>query len=710
MPADLYSLFNPKSVAIVGASRSKEKVGGIVLDNILKSGFKGKVYPVNSEAGEINGLTAYPDITHLPETPDLAVLAIPAPVVNNILGEIAQKGTKNVVVLSAGFKETGPEGAKLEQEMVTIATQFNLNLLGPNCLGFVNNFLPLNLTFAQTDTNLGNVRFISQSGAIASSIFDWCQQKDLGFSDFITLGNKSTLSENDILSFWQGEKYKSSLFLPLEGASRTRPIGLYLESIDNGQEFLNLAKTVSKIDPIFILKPGKTKAAAKAMQSHTGAIAGEDSVLEVALAQAGVIRCEGLEDFFDFAKAFSWENPPTGPNIAVVSNAGGPAVIIADAIEGAGLTIVEFDDQTRQQLAEHLPRTASIINPVDVLGDALANRYTNAMETVLKQESVHALIVILTPQIMTEIEKTAEAIVQVSKKYQKPIFCSFIGGGHVAKGEEILNRYRIPSFMFPERAVRAVAAMWHWQQWRQTTQPTSTPPPIPSIPAINNTLAQAKSENQTTLSPFEANKLLSLWGISVPPARLAVNIETALDFADSLGYPVVLKLSAPWLVHKTDSGAVKTNITTQEKLKTTWAELGQLKNQSQKPADIFIQKEVVDALEVIVGVKHDPNFGPVLLFGAGGTLAELLEDHKLHLLPIDNEGVKELISTSKISRLLVGYRGHPPYAIDQLADLVVKLTRLAETYLTIAEIEINPVMVTANAAWAVDCRIILSSK
>ncbi|OGL87171.1 hypothetical protein A3I40_00780, partial [Candidatus Uhrbacteria bacterium RIFCSPLOWO2_02_FULL_48_12] len=474
MPKDLTSFFYPKSVAIIGASRSPEKVGAIVLKNIISSGFAGKIYPVNPNADTINNLKCFRDTASLPETPDLTVIATPAGQILEVIQELGKKGTKNVVVIAAGFKEAGAEGEKLEKELIGVSQKYNLSLLGPNCLGFVNNLCPINTTFGELVNKTGNLRFVTQSGAIAASIFDWCESIGLGFNEFVTLGNKAVLNENDILQYFFNQSKKNTAPIKKEGLSGARPIGLYLESISNGAEFLRIASQITAADPIFILKPGKTLAGAAAMMSHTGAMAGEDAVLEAVLNQANVIRCQTLEDFFDLARAFSWANVPIGPKMAVISNAGGPAVISADAVINEGLELAEFNSQTKDQLAKVLPRAAGIMNPVDVLGDALADRFAAAADIVLKNDEVHALLVILTPQIMTQIEKTAELIGGLAQKYKKPIFCSFIGGSLVAEGEKTLNKYQIPSFRFPERAIAAIAVMWRFKQRRDKPEEITT--------------------------------------------------------------------------------------------------------------------------------------------------------------------------------------------------------------------------------------------
>ena len=421
MNTEINKLLAPRSIAVVGASSNSHKLGAILLKNIIEGGYKGVVYPVNGHETTIAGLPVYSHYAQIPQIPDLAIIAIPAQFVLDVVREIGQKGTKAVVIISAGFKETGREGALLEAELVAVAKEFGLSILGPNCLGHVYTPKKLNATFGQGISRAGRMHFISQSGAIATSIFDWAEHHELGFLDFITLGNKAVLTENDFLEYWlenPAEKVRDAQRLD---SSSYHPIGMYLESLTDGSRFIELATQVAKNNPLFILKPGKSSAAQKAMQSHTGAIAGDDVVLSQAFTQAGVIRCHTIEDMFDLAKAFSWSDAPEGKRIAILSNAGGPAVVSSDAVIEAGLEMAPLSKETKELLTRHLPRAASIVNPVDVLGDALSDRYEKALRLLLEEDKVDAIMVILTPQVMTEIEKTALVIGRLSQKYRKPI-------------------------------------------------------------------------------------------------------------------------------------------------------------------------------------------------------------------------------------------------------------------------------------------------
>ena len=711
MKRDLTGLFSPKSIAIVGASHHAEKVGGIALNNVIISGFKGKVYPINPTISVIGGLKCYPDVASLPEIPDLALVAIPVLKVNQVMEEIGQKGIKNVVIFSAGFKEAGKEGEELEKELIEITNKYQLNVLGPNCLGFVNNDLPVNATFGQVIKKIGNLRIISQSGAIAASLFDWCESTNLGFKEFITVGNKASLNENDILQFWS--ELPSPENLNEVGISKVFPIGLYLESISQGEEFLKLATKVSQTNPLFVLKPGKSKAAIKAMHSHTGSIAGEDSILEIAFKQAGIIRCQELGDFFDLARAMAWENAPLGPKVAVISNAGGPAVLSTDTISSVGLELAEFREKKKQKLSTCLPRIASFVNPVDVLGDALADRFGQALEIVLQEHSVQAVIIILTPQLMTQIEKTAELISNLSKIYSQPIFCSFIGGGLTAQGEKVLNDNQIPSFPFPERAIKTLALMWQWQKWRlnynqKTIEAGSD---LKNLEKIKDILAKAESEGRDTLNNLEANEILMAAEIPTPATLVVKDCQEAEAFAVKNGWPVVIKMSAPGLLHKSDIGGVITDIEDSEQLMMAWKSLTKkievLDAEIKSKVQIQVQKQIKEGVETIIGMKRDANFGAVLLFGSGGHLVDLLPDRNLHLLPLDKMNAQRMVSESKIFPILNGYRGEAPYDLERLYDVMVKIGQLALNCPNIAEIEINPMRMTHEGSWALDAKVIL---
>jgi len=704
MTRDLSKLFNPSSIAVVGASQFPEKVGAIALKNIILSKYSGKIYPVNPTISNVGSLKFYPTLSDLPEIPDLVVIAIPAKLVTNVLEECGLLGIKNVLIFSAGFKEAGKEGADLEKKLIEVAHHFHLNILGPNCLGFASTDPSLNVTFGQVVTNPGNIRFISQSGALAASLFDWCQSTGLGFNNLTTIGNKSIVNENDILKYWL-----PALTLP---NNTLKPVSLYLESIADGQEFIKIIKQITPFNPVFMLKPGKSPSSVAAMRSHTGSIAGEDKVLAAALSEAGIIRCQELGDFFDLAQAFSWTSVPLGPGVAVISNAGGPAVLTADTISSLGLEMAVLSSQTREKLQESLPRMASIINPVDVLGDALAQRFGEALEIVLQEKSVDSVLILLTPQLMTQVEKTAEIIGSLSKKYPKPVICSFIGGSNTAPGQKILYHNQIPNYPYPERAVKVIASMWQWQKWRLSPLSISFPKSNLShklkIKEIINPALQIKLP---TLDNQAASKLMEAINIPVPPSKLIQSYDEALLFSRENSFPLVLKMSAPGLLHKADVGGVITGLNSETELKAAFDEMTSSittlsKDFSQK-IEIQIQKQISGGIEVILGIKRDPIFGPVFLFGAGGKFAEIFADSNLTLLPLNLEKAKKIVQSSKVYKLLSGFRDDPPYKLDKLYQIMLTLGHLITDYPEIREIEINPLIITHENIWALDPKVLL---
>lgn len=696
---DLSGLLNPNSIAIVGSSNNVQKIGGIVVKNILESGYKGKIYPVNPKESTIQGLICFSSTTNLPEIPDLAIFAVPSDILLPLLIEAGEKKIKNILIYTAGFKEAGDEGKVLETKLLEISQKYEFNLLGPNCLGFVNNNNNLNATFGQVSPQNGNLRIISQSGAIATSFFDWAQKSSVGLNQFLTIGNKSVLNENDFLEYWLSNQIGTDY--DKTGLSNNLPIGLYLESISNGPEFLKLCGQITKTNPVFIIKPGKSLGAANAMMSHTGSLAGSDTVLTSALKQVGVIKCDFLEDFFNLAKTLSWENAPQGPNVAIVSNAGGPAVISADAVDTFGLKLAELSTNTTQKLKDLLPRMAGLHNPVDVLGDALADRYRVALEEVLKEPTVDSVLVILTPQVMTQIEQTAEIIGQMSQQFLKPIVCSFIGGGQIEVGEKTLNNFKIPNFAYPEQALKILSFAYQWSKYKNDLKEQLPSPmfsPRFSISAINKHLENKESG---LLSPQNSSYALELAQINEPMGVVTNDLSNAKNFASEAGWPVVLKVTTNNLMHKSDNGGVVTNINSTEELAKNWLSLNPNND------EVLVQKQVVGGQELILGFKRDEVFGNTLFFGAGGKFVSLLNDKNLCLFPLTEAKLVKLITESKIYPLLNGFRGEAKLDILKIVSVCQKLGYIFENVPNIKEMEINPAIINDQGIYCVDTKIVL---
>ncbi len=713
---DLLKMFSPNSIAVIGVSSSPKKLGSIVFNNLLDFGFSGQVFPLNPKEVNLYGHRVYHKYSELPLVPDLVLVAIPAKFVLTVVQDCLVKGTRNIVIFSAGFKEAGASGRKLEKELLVLARKYQANILGPNCLGFVNSTLDLNATFGQVEKNSGSLRFISQSGAIATSIFDWSSCNRIGFREFVTLGNKMDIDESDVLAYFN----KNNSFMYQKGDSKLAPVGMYLESIVNGSRFIETVKKITKKHPVFVLKPGKSSESKKAMQSHTGAIAGEDYVFTVAMQKAGVIRCDGVEDFFDLAKVFSWEKVPKGKNIAIISNAGGPAVLSSDFVVQEGLNLVSFDSKIEQKLAELLPRASSIINPVDVLGDALAERYKDAIQTLIADDKIDSLLIILTPQVMTQIEETAKVIGELSLQYDKPIVCSFMGGSLVAKGEKVLNKYRVPSFKYPERAVKVLAKSIWWSEWQQRQQELEEPKVIldnyllkhniiKKYPVKSKIIDKVSLKDRKILDSLEANQVLQSIGINTPKTKLCYSCKEAINFVDEVGYPVVLKISSLEVLHKSDSGGVITGINNEEDLITAFTKLTKMLGSldENNHHGVQIQQQVNKGVELIIGAKKDETFGFVVSFGAGGVLANLIEDRNLILLPLTKLETIELVKHSKVFKILNGYRGQKKYDLSLIIDLLLKLQLLLINNPSIKELDINPVIFNTEGLWAVDGKILL---
>jgi len=678
----LPKLFSPTSIAVLGVSKDTTKVGHICLRNIKNSNYSGEVYPVNPAGGEILGYPVFTNSDQVKKIPDLCVISLPIDIALAEIEKTAKRGWKNFVVYTAGFKESGTVGAKKEEQLKELIIKYELNLLGPNCFGFVNNRIHLNLTFGQTVNTYADLNFISQSGAIAASIFDWASYHGIGFSDFVTLGNKTSLDECDVLEHWISEYEKTGV---------KKPIGMYLESINDGRRFLSLVSKVTPFVPVFIIKPGKSDLAKKSMKSHTGSLAGSDVVLDGAFKQYGVIRCSNLGELFDMIMAISWGKIPHGNSGAIISNAGGPAVISSDLISENNLSLVEFDEATKKKLYEHLPPSASVIDPIDVLGDALADSYAQSLATVLTQPSVKFVLAILTPQIMTQIEQTALALSLATNTSEVPVYATFIGGKEVLKGTKILSEKKIPHFSFPEDAIKVISKLYWWSEVRGRIEPV--------ILSKNF----ASTGNRKVLSYKELEALIKKYSLQSPKYLEITAEKVLLDVQETLGYPVVLKISDENVLHKTEQKGVYVNISDKTDLHARFRDL----RNAFPNSTIIAQEQISDGVEIILGVKRDPNFGHVLMFGGGGVFTELVADINLRILPLGNDDYFEFISSSKVFKLLSGYRNMEKVNLNALERLIKNVSKMVLEIPEIVEFEINPVISTSKKSYSVDIKCIL---
>jgi len=691
----LEELFCPNSVAVIGASREKQKVGSQVFQNIIRSGFEGDCYPINPNASEIDGKKCYPSIGEVPNKVELAIIAVPCKLVPKLVSDCGKKGVKYLIVLTAGFRESGIEGARLESKILKAVREYNIRLVGPNCLGVIDTSCHLNATFARSMPMKGNIAFMSQSGALCTSILDWSKEEKVGFSRFVSLGNKTDLNETDFFKSFAAD-------------SKTKVIAAYLEGVDNGVEFMRLAKKISKHKPILVIKAGTTGAGARAVSSHTGALAGSDSTYNAAFRQSGIIRAESIEDLFDYANCFANQPLPRGNHVAVLTNAGGPGIMATDACERKGVPLADFERKTINFLQTTLTDASNVYNPVDIRGDALARDYELAAKALLQDKNVNALIVILTPQAVTEIEKTAKAIVNVSKESNKSIIACFMGKADISKGVDILKENGIPQYYFPERAVSSLAAMLEYQRLKNKKQENVYRFEVDKK-RVQGILKQAAIAEHA-VTGVEAKKIVKAYGISVTKSGEATDLDGACKIATEIGYPVALKIASSQILHKTDIGGVKLGIRNERELREAYEGIYRNTRKyitKKKDWNVSIDKMVDGLLEVIIGVSRDPQFGPVVMFGLGGIFVEALKDVVFRIAPISKSEAIDMVREIRAYPVLRGIRGKKGVDIDSIADTIIRISQLALDFPEISEIDINPLKVFQKGSTAVDVRILL---
>ena len=700
----LQSFFNPKSVAIIGASRQKGKVGYEILSNLVAGGYKGKIYPVNNKTPEIDGIKCYPDLASIGETPDLVIVIVPAQYVPSVMEECAKVKVKSVIVITAGFKEVGPEGKKLEEEVIATARRAGIRFIGPNCLGVISPPHKLNASFGGDLPIPGSIGYISQSGALLAAILDLANANGMGFSSLISIGNKADVDELDLIKAL--------------GAQRdTKVIAGYLENITNGDEFVREAEEISYTKPILLMKSGSTAAGAKAASSHTGSLAGGDVAYESAFKRAGVIRCDSIKEQFDFAQAFANQPLPEGPNVAVLTNAGGPGIMAADAIEERGLTFAKLSEETMKKLAEKLPAAANVHNPVDVLGDALADRYEFALDLVLEDPNVHSVVLLLTPQAMTQAKETAEAVVKIlkKKKVNKPVLACFLGASKVAEGVAVLRQGRIPQYDSPESAVATLRVMVDHIRWR------TRPKRVVRLFSVNRRKVESILERHLRqglldIGEAEAKEIIEAYGFATPKGSIATTAEQAANIAQQLGFPVVLKIWSPDILHKSDVGGVKVGLQSEQQVKDAF-DLMMYRIPKKKPdahiLGVLVQEMVRTAgKEVIIGMHRDPHFGPLMMFGMGGIMVEVLKDVAFYLAPLTSEEAKQMLVNTKTYHILKGVRGQEGVDIEAIAEGLQRVSQLVTEFPEIKEMDINPYVVgtPGTTPIAVDARISLEKK
>jgi acetyltransferase len=702
---DLEPLFAPESIAVVGASRTPGTVGNAIATNLIYGGYNGVVYPVNPKAKSIMGSRCFKSITEIGDHVDLAVIILPAHLVERVVLEASDLGTKHIVVISAGFKEVGGEGIEREKRIKDIARERGLNIVGPNCLGVINTHpnVQMNASFGKDMPQAGRIGLISQSGALCTALLDYAKGCDIGFSRFISFGNKCDLTEIDLLK-------------SLAKDDNTDVIMMYVEDITDGQAFVEAAYDIthgSNPKPILAIKTGRTAQGAAAAASHTGSLAGSDEVYDAIMSQAGVLRVESAEDLFLYAPTFLDRAMPTGHQTAIVTNAGGPGIMATDACIRNGMQLSKFDEYTTKSLKFQMPPAANIKNPVDVIGDAKHDRYRSALDAVSADENVNQIVVIVTPQTMTDVLEIAEVIGETKEFCPKPIVACFMGAVDVGPGLDLLRRHGVPAYAFPEDAMKSLAAKDRFARWARS--------PISDFKsfdvdreAVDRLFTEEIEAGRHQLVEYKALDVFKHYGFPIVPSVLAKDADEAAQAASDMGYPVVLKISGPKILHKTDVGGVKLNLQDEEQVKNGFNTMIQsVKDKMGADVEIWgvlVQKMLPPGKEIILGMTRDPRFGPLLMFGLGGIYTEALKDVSFRLAPIRENVAGEMIKDIRSIKLLEGVRGERPSDLDAIADCLLRLSQLVTSHPQIKELDLNPVIVypRGEGAMVADARVILS--
>lgn len=706
--SNLNVFFRPRGVAVVGASRDPSKLGYGVLRNLLEHGYEGGIYPVNPKAEDILGLRVYADLASVPDPVDLAIIVVPAPHVAGALEQTGERGIGAAIVISGGFREVGPEGLSREERLQAIAKQYGIRLLGPNCIGTIDAHAPLNTTFVTGSPVPGEIALVSQSGAVAAAVIDWAVGSGVGFSRIVSLGNQADVTEAEMLEAVAADE-------------RTRVVIAYLEGVSNGQAFIEAARRVSQRVPVVALKAGRGQSSARAVASHTGALAGTDSAYDAAFRRAGVLRAHRLEEMLDWARALAWQPPPQGNRVAVLTNAGGPGILALESMEDAGMQLAPITDHTKAFLRRRVLPAASVENPVDILAGSGPATYAVSLDALLDDETVDAVVVVTAPQDWFAPVSLAEVLGDVANGplgRRKPVLAAIMGLASTSEATQVLHRRRIPNYAFPERVGSTLAAMWRRKQWLDAHQ-SAEPEASPVSGDMETARAAVEAGLQTSagdpdsggwLAAEPAGSLLNAYRIATPKTGLAPSLEEAVALAGAVGYPVVLKASIPGVTHKTEVGGVVVGIDTPDELRAAFRRLIEQVRERMPSLSVVdgvhVQHMVEGVAELIVGVVRDAQFGPLVMAGVGGTEVELKRDVAFELAPLTRQQAGDLLDRTAAGRLLAGFRGAPPADREAVIDTIVALAQLALDWPQIAEIEINPLIVrpAGQGAVAVDAR------
>ncbi len=701
---NLKRLFDPKSIAVIGASNRKGSVGYILLHNLISAEYEGVVYPVSMSSQAIQGIHAYSSIAQVPRKVDLAVIAVPAKNVPDAMRECGEAGVGGAVIVSSGFREAGEAGRRLEQEVCEIAKAYGVRILGPNCLGYIRPAYHLNVTFSDVIPPAGRVAFFSQSGALGTAILDWAAANDVGFSAFVSVGSMADVDFGDLIDFFGADQYTSSIIL-------------YIESITDARKFMSAARHFAKSKPIIVVKSGRTARSALAAASHTGAIAGDDTLYSAVFRRAGVVRVDKVEDLFDASEALSRVSSPRGPRLGIVTNAGGPGVMACDRLFHLGGELAELTPETDEKLKALLPDYTARSNPVDIAGDADAARFANATQAVIDDPNCDGVLAILTPQAMSQPTATAEALVRVAQSHQlKPLLTSFMGQTKVEDAIKILHSARIPCFNAPEDAVNAYLYMW--QYTKNLANLYETPADIlpqfePDRDTVKKTFLEVARQDRSVLTEPEADSVIQAYQIPVVRTMVATTEEECVAAAEEIGFPVAVKILSPDISHKVDVAGVALNVATGADAASQYKEVTERARRARPKSRILgcvVQPMRSSGHEVIIGSKKDPVFGPALIFGMGGTSVEFHRDVAVDFPPLNQALARSMIQSTKVSQLLGGYRGAEPVDMVALEQAMVKVSYLLVDFPEILEMDINPLLVSSSGILALNSRIVIDPK
>ncbi|HEU4993618.1 MAG TPA: acetate--CoA ligase family protein [Gemmatimonadaceae bacterium] len=694
-------ILSPRSIAVIGASRTPRTMGHQVLINLIEQGFTGPVYPVNPAAVSICGVRAYPSIRDVPDPVDLAVVVVPKEKVADVAAECGAAGVRGLVVISAGFREVGRAGLERERRLVEIVRRHDMRMVGPNCMGVINASpaVSMNATFAPCMPPVGHAAFVSQSGALGLSVLDYAREYGIGISQFVSVGNKPDVSGNDLLEHWEHDP-------------DVKVILMYVENFGNPAKFLSIASRITRVKPIVVVKAGRSKSGARAAVSHTGAMAASDVAVDALLTQAGVLRAGTIEELFDIAMAFGVTTLPRSRRVAVVTNAGGPGILAADAIEGVGLELEPLSDATVAEIRPLLPPETAVGNPLDLIASATAVGYRKAMTALLDDPRIDCVMPIFIPPLGVDQDAVADAITDAARGMpDKPVLAVLMGRQGLSKWRSDMHAAGIPTYIFPESAARAIAALNRYREIAQEGPDTASPLPV-EYAVARAIISSAQREGRARLSEMEAFRVLEAYGIPAVPTRFAANREQAVEAACELGFPIAMKVVSPDIAHKTDVGGVVLDINGERAATQAFDRIRSDVGRRAPHAcmdGVLVEHQVDGGIETVIGMTRDPKFGPLVMFGLGGIFVEALHDVVFRIAPLAMRDARAMVNGVRGAAVLRGLRGMPPVDRDALIDALRRVSQLAVDFPEIAELDVNPLLAFEHRLVAVDCRIVLQT-